>query len=358
MRPFPGGDGAIVRLRVPGGHLRLATMQGLLRVAGEHGAPFLQLTSRANLQVRGLPDPLPDSVVTEIADLGLLPSTTHERVRNILTAPFSHDAAATARRLDRALCARPALAELPGRFLFAVEDTPSAAIAAAGADIVIRPGAVAVRRPDLGYVGRSVPSGGEIPAALDLAEQFLRQRADVGVWRTHQLPSSATLFAGMASWSPTIADPPQPGVHGRYVLAGIPLGLAGAAEVSALTELADRLGTDRVELTPWKAVALPVARPQDVPAALAMAADAGLLVEPAAPVTACIGAPWCARTDVETLPLARQLMARADAPGTALHLSGCARRCGTPARAHIAIVPPSDATPDALIDAWKKHDNT
>nr|WP_279672472.1 hypothetical protein [Flexivirga meconopsidis] len=353
MRPHPGGDGAIVRLRLPGGWLPLPTLQALLQLADGYGAPFLQLTSRANLQVRGLPDPLPDAFVAEISRLGLLPSTTHELARNVLTAPFSSTAASTARQLDRELCGRPALAGLPGRFLFAVEGETPTAIGGSGADIVIRPGAVAVRRPDLTYVGREVEPGAEITSALALAEQFLASRPHIGVWRTHQLPPESMVFAGLAPWTPPVVRPPQPGVHGQHALAGIPLGLLGAGELTALSNLADRLGSDRVELTPWKAVAVPIGRPEAAPPAVTAARDEGLVTDDAPAVTACLGAPWCGRTNVQTLPLARALLDRASAPDTPLHLSGCERRCGTPAHAHVGLVPRSDATADDLMDAWK-----
>ena len=80
-------------------------------------------------------------------DAGLLPSATHERVRNILASPLagiasdpvarvdvvppttlgtratgSCDVRGLAAELDRGLCARPELAGLPGRFLFALDD--------------------------------------------------------------------------------------------------------------------------------------------------------------------------------------------------------------------------------------------
>ena len=63
-----------------------------------------------------------------VAAAGLLPSPTHERVRNIVASPLSGRVGGNAdvrdwvHRLDIAIQAEPALAELPGRFWFSIDD--------------------------------------------------------------------------------------------------------------------------------------------------------------------------------------------------------------------------------------------
>ncbi len=58
----------------------------------------------------------------------MLPSPTHERVRNIVASPLSGrlggsaDVRDSVRLLDAAICAEPALADLPGRFWFSIDD--------------------------------------------------------------------------------------------------------------------------------------------------------------------------------------------------------------------------------------------
>ena len=69
-------------------------------------------------------------VADAIAGAGLLPSSTHERVRDVvaLAALGSswwkrrqvHESEGA--RLDAALCAEPVLAALPGRFWFGIDD--------------------------------------------------------------------------------------------------------------------------------------------------------------------------------------------------------------------------------------------
>lgn len=131
LRPWPADDGALVRLRVPGGRLAPATLSALADVAARYGDGRVHLTSRANLQLRGLPATdgrLDEAVVAQIAATGLLPSATHELVRNIVVSPLTGLAGGRADlrpvtdRLDAGLRADPVLAQLPGRFLFVLDD--------------------------------------------------------------------------------------------------------------------------------------------------------------------------------------------------------------------------------------------
>ncbi|WP_229403386.1 sulfite reductase subunit beta [Micromonospora okii] len=131
LRPWIADDGALVRLRVPGGAVPAEALGALVRVAGRYGDGTVHLTSRANLQVRGIAHDhgrLPDAVVDAITATGLVPSTSHERVRNILASPLTGrsggraDLRPVVAGLDARLCAEPRLAALAGRFLFVLDD--------------------------------------------------------------------------------------------------------------------------------------------------------------------------------------------------------------------------------------------
>ena len=131
FRPWPADDGALVRLRVPGGHLTRTTLLSLLDVAETYGDGRVHLTKRANLQLRALPHAdgvLPVEVVDAIRATGLLPHPDHELVRNILVSPLTGlvggrtDLRWVSAELDERVCATPSLAKLPGRFLFVLDD--------------------------------------------------------------------------------------------------------------------------------------------------------------------------------------------------------------------------------------------
>ena len=154
------------------------------------GSGLVELTSRANLQIRGLAEGAAGPLAQVLGAGDLLPSVEHERVRNILADPLAgrHPASLLptddiVAALDRALCADPVLAALPGRFLFAVDDGGGMA-ADPRADIALlaEPGS----RPTLtlALAGRlttlSLPPRAAIARALAAARAFLDLAAASG----------------------------------------------------------------------------------------------------------------------------------------------------------------------------------
>jgi precorrin-3B synthase len=130
-RPWIAEDGALVRLRLVGGRLPVDALESLFDVAAAHGDGDVHLTKRANLQLRSMPrqgEALATRVVAALEATGLVPSPSHELVRNIMLSPASGlaggrtDLRPVAEELDQRVCADPALALLPGRFLFVLDD--------------------------------------------------------------------------------------------------------------------------------------------------------------------------------------------------------------------------------------------
>nr|WP_246345408.1 hypothetical protein [Conexibacter arvalis] len=133
MRPHDAGDGRLARVRVPGGLLRADQLDALAAGAAL-GNGLAELTSRGSVQLRGLPEGACDGgaaggLARVLAAGGLLPSPAHDRVRNLLASPLAGrhpdsllDTDPLVAAFDAALCADPALAALPGRFLFALDD--------------------------------------------------------------------------------------------------------------------------------------------------------------------------------------------------------------------------------------------
>jgi precorrin-3B synthase len=135
LRLHAAADGPLARVRLPGGRLTGVQLGVLAEVADRWGDGALELTSRANVQLRGL-RATGEELATRLAAAGLLPSLAHETVRNIAAPPLADPPTrALVEALDRRLCADPGLAALPGRFLFAIgRTTLSADVAAVPAD--------------------------------------------------------------------------------------------------------------------------------------------------------------------------------------------------------------------------------
>jgi len=313
----------------------------LLDIVATQADPTLQLTSRAALQLRGLSDPVPADVRRAIRATGLVPSDDHELVRNVVATPLSGldgggrcDVRPVVRALDAAVCADPALAALPGRFLFVLDDGRGD-VARESFDIGLlaldaRRAAVLVGAPDRGFV---VDLDDAPSAMVGVARRFLDARAAAApqAWHVRELNGHLDPPVLDVDLPPT---PPHPvGAVGDHAVAAVPLGLLTRQQVDTLSRLADE-----VVVTPWRSLVVPGAATE-----LDLLEEAGLVVAPGSPwlrLHACTGAPGCARTDIDTRGLARAL-APALPPGPLpVHLSGCERRCGATAPGFVDVLAP------------------
>ncbi len=123
LRPMLSGDGLVVRLRPRGGRWSAEQAVGIAELAQRCGNGLIDLTSRANLQIRGVREQSHQSLIAGLVRLGLVDDDqAMEARRNIIVAPFGVDGDAThalASELEHALAAR-ALG-LPGKFVFAID---------------------------------------------------------------------------------------------------------------------------------------------------------------------------------------------------------------------------------------------
>ncbi|MER6873419.1 precorrin-3B synthase, partial [Amycolatopsis sp. NPDC000673] len=79
-------DGPLARVRLPGGVVTADRLRALASCAEDLGDGDVHLTSRANVQLRGVRRP---GLAGRLTEAGLLPSPSHERVRNVLASPLS-----------------------------------------------------------------------------------------------------------------------------------------------------------------------------------------------------------------------------------------------------------------------------
>jgi precorrin-3B synthase len=146
LRLAQAADGYLARVRLPGGFVTGEQLRALADLATGLGDGRVELTSRANVQLRALPADAAEPLTAALTRAGLLPSLDHDRVRNVLASPLAgldglgglgggRDLSAIVAVLDAALCARPRLAELSGRFLFAIDDGRGD-VAGLGGDVV------------------------------------------------------------------------------------------------------------------------------------------------------------------------------------------------------------------------------
>jgi precorrin-3B synthase len=335
LRPMQSGDGLVVRVRPFGGRLDAAQISGLAHLAERHGNGLIDVTSRANLQIRGVNETSHRLLLDGLSQLALLDQDAEtESRRNILVTPFWRAGDATqslAAELEEALV--DSQLELPTKFGFAIDDGTSRVLAGDSADVRIerdRSGGLLVRA-DGDKCGRSVARGEAVTTALAFANWFVISggaRGGRGRMAAH-LAAGAVLPAslrGEAEPAPIMAAA-RPGLYSQGAMVGVAFGQMAHATLNQFAGCGHAL-----RMTPWRMVLSEGKRE--------MPSGAGLITEPYDPalrVIACSGAPRCREAHADTRALASALAPRI-ALDTRLHVSGCAKGCARSAPADLVLV--------------------
>lgn len=337
-------DGALARIRLPGGMISAAQLAALANAATELGSGTLELTARGNVQIRGVTDAA--AVAETVAAAGLLPSATHERVRNIVASPLSGRVGGTAdvrewvTDLDAAIRAEPVLAKLPGRFLFSLDDG-RADVSGLGADV----GAHMVDdHAVLLLAGRQTGvrlAAHELVASLvAVAVRFVETRGSA--WRVSELADANQLWPGAelgAGFVPVTRAPVGwiEQDDGRVTLgAAVPLGVLSARVAEYLAAIEAPL-----VVTPWRSVLVCDLDDAVADAALRVLAPLGLVFDENSPwltISACVGSPGCAHSVADVRADAVQSLD--EGSGVHRHFVGCDRACGSPPAGEVLVATP------------------
>lgn len=314
--PMMAGDGLLVRVRPRLGRLTRDQALGLCAAARAHGNGQIDVTQRANLQLRGVVEASWPPLLGELAALSLIDTDPIREARgNILVAPDWRVGDDT-HRIAAALLARlEDLPVLPGKFGFVVD---------AGAAPVLRdnPGDLRIERAEDGGVilradgratGMALEPGGEVAALIALAHWFVASGgAMAGRMARHE--------AALPGWADgghrrAAAAAPEPRWHAR----ALPF---GRIEADTLARFITSHAVEAIRITPWRTVMFEGLVP-DLPAH-----------DAATHADACVGAPACPQASVETRALATRL-----APYVAgtLHVSGCAKGCARSRPADVVL---------------------
>ncbi len=346
LQVHQAADGALVRVRLPGGMITADQLATLCAVAIESGSGTLELTARGNVQLRGIIDVT--AAAEAIANAGLLPSATHERVRNIVASPLSGRAGGNldvrqwVGELDAAICAEPRLAELGGRFCFSLDDGRTD-VSGLGADVGVH------ALPDgcaLLLAGRDT---GVRLAATEVVEMLViigMRFADVcgTAWRVKELDDIQHLLPGVelsATPFPAVTKAPVGWIHqddGRVTLgAAVPLGVLPARVAEYLASIGAAVEAPLV-ITPWRSVLVCDLDEAVADAALRVLAPLGLVFDEHSSwlnVSACTGSPGCAHSAADVRADAAQSL-DVDS-GVHRHFVGCERACGSPLAGEVLV---------------------
>lgn len=319
------GDGLIVRVRPRLARLTAAQIRVLAEGALAYGTGLIDLTNRANLQLRGINLAETEPLLLRLAAADLLDVDAEaEGRRNVLCAPDWEDGDDThslTLELNRRLAELPLL---PAKFSFVIDAGQTLALATEPADLRIergRSGGLILR------AGRSargaVVSAGDAVGALIALAHWVMSTGSTGRIAHLQTLSDPPGWARPEELPANSAARPVPGRVSRGLYVGFAFGRIPAQSLLALPPVA-------VRLTPWRLVLLEgVSQVPAVAGAIVDACDRLLAVD------ACPGAPDCAAASVPTRDIAASLRLPA---GKSLHVSGCTKGCARAKPAEVTLV--------------------
>jgi precorrin-3B synthase len=297
VRPMPSGDGLLVRVRPWVGAFTLDQAKGLADIAAALGNGHIDLTRRANLQIRGLREEDLLALHEALDRLGLLED---EAARNVMVSPL---AGPEVRALALAL-GRMMPEDAPAKFGGLVDGGGPLSIIGERADV-----------------------------ALALTSEGVAVRVD-GEWLgvTDAEHAATSAFGGQRSFA-RMTVMPVPGRRRLGRLDGftglaVPFGRLEARQLLALVASCVQAGASEIRLSPWRALYVDAA--VETPGFIFDDNDPLLRIE------ACPGAPGCTSATVDTRSAARRLAAMALAGS--IHVSGCAKGCACSAPADLTLV--------------------
>ena len=316
-RPMMAGDGLLVRVRPPLGRMDRAQTIALCEAALRYGNGLIDLTNRAAIQIRGVPEQDHRALVERLVALRLTDPDPAREVRSaIMLAPDwqagddTHAiACALADRLDE-------LPDLPAKTGFAIDTGPAPVLSAAPADFRFERSAdgTLLLRAEGRPLGTTVTINNAVDMLIRLTRWFV-ESGGMASGRMVRHKAALPFPAQLAPAAPSLFAATNGPFH------GVPFGRIEADRLAALVE---EEGVTGLRLTPWRGVIIEGSAQS----------PAYGLSHPLLTVDACPGAPACPQASVATRDLAVRLAPHVSG---SLHISGCAKGCARPGPADVVL---------------------
>jgi len=409
----PTQDSFMCRLRIPNGILSAHQVEGLANLAETQAGGYVDVTTRANLQLREIQPNALVELVMGIQDLGL---TTRgagaDNIRNITGSPTAGidpteliDTRPLARALHFTILNHRELYGLPRKFNIAfdgggqvsvLEDTNDIGFAAVrvgdgapvppgiyfrmylggitghggfarDAGILLKPeeciaAAVAVVRVFIAYGDRTDRKRARLKYLIDDwgMERFMTEVEKEISFKPPRVPPEQCMPHGPLLKHGHIGVHKQKQKGMNYIGVVLPVGRLSAAQMRGLAAIATQFGSGTIRLTVWQNVILSDISDAKLPGARKAIEEIGLNAE-ASPIrgalVACTGNTGCkfAATDTkaQALYLAQYLEARVklDRPLN-IHLTGCPNSCAQHYVGDIGLLGVKVAQGDDMIEGY------
>jgi precorrin-3B synthase len=371
LRAVQAKDGMLIRIRVPGGLIEANQLKTIADLSQNFADGTIEVTSRANLQLRGILDRDLNSIVESISSAGLLPSPLHDRVRNIVTNPIAGldrderiDPRPFIHELDRRLREDPAFVNLHPKFSFAIYGS-SRRFNRSHDDIALESvelDSACHFHLSIGGVssGFVLQGADAVECMLAVATMCIKLATECGTpvraKQVVKIPNAFNRIVNALSHllKPSLASPPPSLISetlvGVYpttrddrvnIIPSVPLGRLNPEQAHYLAESSNKWDGD-LRLAPWRGVVLgsiPRRAADDIVGelrAIGLACDGR---DGFQGVAACAGITGCdaSLADVrgDAALLAQRLSGHAAPSAWTVNLSGCEKQC---ARRHGATV--------------------
>ena len=394
-------DGGICRVRIPLGCLSTDQLRAVASVAEKHGNGIVELTNRANFQIRGISASEQELSISELIEAGL---GTGERwaddTRNVLVNPSAGsdpldliDVRPIAGEILDRLSHDVRFAVLSPKFALQIDGGGAMSVADHAHDIWL----LAVDTGEVGVMfkmglGSPIDYGADAGGTrlirpsdcLDVALAAIEEFIETGVrglglthirhlletttrdefWHRVEFRIGRPVFETASgpgrSTAIEVTKPPvgsiaQREVNLRSVGAAPVLGRIDAVGLAAVSEVADIFGHGALRLTPWRSFLIPDIEADRAADALAVLGRAGLVCRddnPLSRLVACAGNSGCASGMTDTKTDAQRLagLLSESAERATVHVSGCSKSCAMPGTADVTLV----GVADGLYDLYRR----
>jgi len=327
------GDGLVVRVRPRLGRLTREQTLALCDAARTYGSGIIEVTNRANVQLRGATLETHTSLIAVLDSFGLIDSDVNiEARRNIIVASLWQVGDETMRIADELAARLGELPDLPAKFGFSVDAGPMPVLSDVSADIRLERAACGtlIVRADGATHGNRVAADTAVDQIIAICRWFIATGGEKSRRMTRhlkslpecaELPVDVPLLAAIGG-QPLVVGPVAICPNSPGAIYGVPYGRTNA---DALSNLLEKTGASALRVTPWRQLVLEDAEWVECNAFICDLSDRRTLID------ACSGAPYCASATVD---LEGWTGALSEVVSERVHVSGCRKGC-----AHMGAAP-------------------
>ena len=333
FRPMLSGDGLIMRIKPPFGRLSSDQLQTIATLSKHYGNGIIDVTSRANLQIRGVQEADYPTILAAAQKAALARDSYEQDRLNLIIAPFTEKGSIGYRCAEILYQMADKLPELPAKFGFAIDCGTMRYLAKASCDLRIEyddKAGLLIRcdGAEAGFITSEAALYDDITKLLEWYLSYQDKNDGRPVGRMRQLLRFADLPQKWQAYKPLTpqADLKVGSLHNHRIFAA-PF---GQLLHHSLTELADNNHSLAITIDRLMMTSIDAKIPKT------------MITDPHDPhlqIIACAGAPHCASSSINTHALATKLVTENTIPkDKIMHISGCQKGCASPLARDICII--------------------